>query len=542
MSLPKKVETKAPALTPEEKQAMLKKQHNFYSVSCDKDGIMKPIRIKKVKIIDKLLERNCYRFDQSDDNFTFISINENLIKEVSLETITDEFFDYVKTLEPCTHEVWTSGKDDNLMINLVVNKAMIREALVEKISEYFSKRILARLKYDGDINIKTDEKERMYFYYANGYVEVTPDGYTLKDYSTLNELIWESQVLNRDFKVNKTKGMYEKFIERVAGYKDITNKEPITERLKNRIESIRTMQAYLLHQYFDYKLKCPIFTDEKMSENSEPNGRTGKTLVNKALRAMKNREKDSTNVTEINGKDFIDKGKHKYENCSMSTVLTQINDVPRNYDIELLFNDITEGITVDKKNQQPFRVETKIGLTTNKSIRINGISAKDRVVFFEFSDHFNNHHSPQDEFGCWFFKEWDADEWNRFDTYMIEGASLFLKKGLLEAEYINLNRREVIEHTSQEFVDFMTDFQESGQVGTVEIVTFKYDERINKQSLFTAFIQSYQDYNNVKFKQKTFTLWLRKYAQNSADLQPISKANNTEGRSNGQDWIILKKK
>ncbi len=542
MNLPSKVDTKpSEILSDAEIEALLKKQHNFYSVSCDKDGIMKPLRIKKAKIIDKMMERNFYRFDINDD-FTFISINENRLKEITLENITDKFFNYVKELEPCTHKILVESNNESFERQITVTKSMIREALLEKIGEYFSKRLLARLQYNGKLKIKQDEKHKMFFYYSNGYVEVTPEGYTLKDYSTLNEMIWESQVLDREFVVNKTKGMYENFIKRVSGYKDKTNKEPITERIEKRIESIRTIQAYALHDYYDYKLKCPINTDERMSQNGEPNGRTGKTLFSKALQKMKNRDNDSTNAVEINGKDFLDNGKHKYEDCSLSTSLTIINDIPKNYDIDIMFNDITEGIKVNKKNQQPYRKQTKMVINTNKTIKINGESAKDRVVFFEFSDYFNKNHSPLDEYKCWFFTEWTDEEWNRFDTYMIESCVVFLKKGLIEAEYINLNNREVIEHTSPEFVDFMNDFIESGQAGIVDIVTFRYDERINKQSLFNAFTQAYSDFSNGKFKQRTFTSWLQKFTQNHATIHPISKAHNTEGRSNGMDWIIFKKK
>lgn len=543
--LPEIIETKptTETLTKEEKEARLKKQHDFYSVKIERDGSFKSLMIKKAKIIDRLMKNNFYRFDIDEDNFRFISINENTIKEVSIESITDSFFDYVKSLEPCPHDFTIETRDGGSVFTHNINKQLIRETLLEKVGEYFSKRLMARLVYQKKIEIKQDEKDKMYLYFRNGYVEITKDGYTLKDYSTLDKLIWESQVLERDFAPNRATGMYEKFIQRVSGHKEKTANSSVSDRVQKRIESLRTMQAYLLHNYFDYKLKCPVFTDEKISDNGEPNGRTGKTLVTKGMQLMKNRDRNSTNAVEINGKDFVDNGKHKYEAASLSTSLTLINDIVRNYDIELLFNDITEGISVNKKNQQPFKINTKIGLSTNKTLRINGDSAKDRVVFFEFSDYFNKNHSPLDEYGCWFFKEFDTAEWNKFDTYMIESCQLFLQKGMIEAEYINLNKREVIEHTSQEFFDFMNDFMESGKITNgVDEFAFVYDMRLDKRNLFSSFIHDYQDYNNAKFKQKTFTNWLRKYSQNNESLVPINKTNNTEGRSNGVDWVVFKKK
>ena len=220
------------------------------------------------------------------------------------------------------------------------------------------------------------------------------------------------------------------------------------ERISPRYESLVTIIGYLLHSHFSGKLKATIFTDSKISDM--PSGRTGKTLLGQALAYIKK-------YTEINAKDFDPANKHKYQEANLDTQIIHLNDVKKNFDIESLFNDITEGIVVDKKNVKPFKVKTKLMISANKTIRIEGASAKDRVIEFEFADHYNEKFSPEDEFGHWFFRDWSEAEWMKFYNFFLFCICSYLKKGIIVASPVNLNRRKLLENTSQEFVEFMDD-------------------------------------------------------------------------------------
>ena len=212
------------------------------------------------------------------------------------------------------------------------------------------------------------------------------------------------------------------------------------------------------------------------------------------------------NYTEINGKDFDPADKHKYDLAELATQLICLNDLRKNFVFENLYNDITEYITVNKKNQQPFKIRAKLIITTNKTIQTEGDSSKDRSIEFEMSDYYSSTKSPYDEFGVWFFSGWDVNQWADFDNFMVQCIVLYLEKGLIEVEPINLNRRKLIDNTCAEFVEFVTDMLDSGKL--------KYDFEYNKKEIFEEYLEEYPDLREHKFygSQRTFVKFLQRYA------------------------------
>ncbi len=537
------------------KQNELKQAHSFYSIK-HKSGIFQGITIKKAKIVDKLKEYNFFRFDIDEDTCRFVYIEDNKVREVNKEKITDKFVKFIESLEPYTHNVsYTYGKEQKTQtVGIEIKPNLIRETLFEKLSEYFSKALLYRLTPNKPIRIKKDTLMEKFFYYNNGFVKVTRKGFKFLDYKELDLNIWENQKLNRDFKEDKTKGDFEQFIECVC---TVRSQDDRTKYVfdKKRFEALKTIIGYNLHGYFNSKLRATILTDSRLSDDDEPNGRTGKTLLAKAMGEMLNykdeeRKNTSRVYCEINGKDFNPRDKHRYSDASIETQLININDLARNTTIETFFNDITEGITVDKKNEKPFGITAKIIISTNKTIRIDGDSAADRVLQFEFSDYFNKDRSPVSEFGGkWMFSKdyWKPKDYNQFDTFMISCVVDYLNKGIIEAPSISLHRRTLIDHTNHEFVDFIDDFingqpiEYKGQNNDLfddNIIKFEYGKKINKKLLCMAFIEQYPN-DHHKLSQVKFTKWLRAYAKHTDTLQDISKTNETEGRSNGLDWVMF---
>lgn len=534
----------------EAKQKQIEADHNFYSVKWEKDGSFKMLSIKKAKIVDKLMERNFFRFDIDTETSRFIYVNNNLVKEVNKESIVDIFMDFIENIEPLAHKTKIRDEDGNYnQTDYYINAEMIRHCIFEKITEYFSKAILFRLVSPVKIELKKDTRNEKFLYYTNGFVRITKDGFELLDYSKLDKFIWENQRLNREFKASVNQGIFEKFLLRVCGHK-AEFKAEIHPDIIQRLKCLKSIIGYLIHNYFDYELKNVIITDSRIGMDGEANGGTGKTLFGKALARILNHNDQSNVCAELNGKDFDFKDKHKYQDCSMETQLLVLNDIPKNYDIEEQFNDITEGIKVNPKNEKAYRVKTKILTSTNKTIYLNGESALRRVIQFEFSDFFNSQHSPQKEFGCWFFTDdWDAEEWNAFDTYMISCVIDFFRYNLIEPASINLHRRTLIDHSSMEFVEFMDELIKTGTVKTIDEIdgrkvesnlNITFGEQTNKSELYQAFLNAYpNDYDNKKFKQRAFTKWLRMYTKHSPEFKEITKENHLEGRSNSVDWIIF---
>lgn len=194
---------------------------------------------------------------------------------------------------------------------------------------------------------------------------------------------------------------------------------------------------------------------------------------------------------------------------------------------ENLFNDISDSITVDRKNMQPFSIRAKMLISANDTFRVEGSSAKDHVIEYELSDHYSADYSPQDEFGLWFFTDWSENEWLSFDNFMMESICLYLKHGVIEAPSINLEKRKKIQHTNIDFVSFMDEKIEKGEIKR----GFDY----NKQQLHSEFLDNFPEYREDRWLKRSanFTKWLKIYASYSSEL----KVKITERRSNNENLI-----
>ena len=474
----------------------------FYSPCYDKDGKLKDLKIDYTKWIEVLYNLGFRRFDM-DKNFVFVRVVNQIIEEVSVTHIQDAFIHFL----------------ENLPENL--NGGISREFLIGKFyrnpSHYFCENRLNLLRPKEPFTFNADTKEDCLIYFKNGFVRCNKDGYNLFPYTQLNGLIWKSQIVDRDFScINtmllqpKERGEFSHFTLNISG-NDL-----------NRYNSLTTIIGYLLHSHFLGKLKAVVFTDSKISD--VPNGRTGKTLLGQALGYVKK-------FTEINGKDFDTTNKHKYQEVNLDTQIVHLNDVRKNFDFECLFNDITEGIVADKKNTKPFKVKAKMIISTNKTICIEGASAKDRAIEFEFADYYNEKFSPEDEFHHWFFRDWNETEWLNFYNFCLFCICSYLKNGIIVAASVNLNRRKLLESSNPEFVGFMDSQVKDGNI--------KPNMEYDKKELFDRFLAEAPEYAEMKsFKQRRFTDCLRGYAKYSGYFSPIDPDVH-ERKSGGVRYIIF---
>jgi hypothetical protein len=267
-------------------------------------------------------------------------------------------------------------------------------------------------------------------------------------------------------------------------------------------------------------MKAVCLTDSTISESDE--GRTGKTLIGKALAKIKN-------VCEISGKSFNPENKFRYSEAEISTQVTFLNDLKKDFNFEMLYNDISEGITVEQKNKQSFPLRTKMIVSANSTLKISGASGKDRIIEFELTSHYSDKHTPQDDFKEWFFTEWNQTEWGYFDNFMMECISKYLHDGIIEPVQINLNRRKLIDHTNPDFYDWMEE-----QVQDKNIVPY---ERYEKKKLHELFLDSHPEYKaNLRSKLrnlKHFSKLLKVYAELSLDFGNVCN----EDKSNGVYYI-----
>lgn len=404
-----------------------------------------------------------------DKGYVFIKTENNILAETSLPKIKDHVLNNIRTKETLP-DCYKSE-----LLNRLISKSgyYVGEKLIECVTPI-------------DLKIKRDNKHSATFYYQNAVVEVSKDsGIKVTDYDNLNGLIWQSQILKRDFVLNTTeKSVFEKFLFNVAKQSD------------ERLNTIKSSIGYLLHGFKDSSnAKVIVLVDEKIPENQEPNGRTGKSLFGKAISQMKN-------SVRLDGKNFSFDKSFAFQQVKLDTEIMEFNDVRRDFDFERLFSVATDAMTVEKKNKDeftiPFDRSPKIVVSTNYTLKGTGDSFKARLFEIEFSDYYNASHQPKDDFHKMFFDEWDQKEWMRFDNFMLSCVEYYLNSGLNTYTTINLDRRKLIDNTSKEFVEF------------VENDGVLLNREYNKSDLHFNFTRHYPDFSQLK--QRSFTEWLKRYA------------------------------
>lgn len=522
----------AARMTVEEEPEPKNKLIPFFSAKVNGDKV--DINIYFIELVRLFKHLGFRRYDKDEGHF-IVHIKNNVVRECSVEDVVDAVEEY---LYQFSDEEIHDKKE--VTVETVINK------LYAGISTYFSERILARLRPSKPIRFNEHQKDRAFFYYRNGYVEVTEKEASLKPYSQLQGCVWENQILDRDYIPKQPhqfrKFSFYRFVQIISNNYDF---HPETKAANSLVDparelALKTVMGYLLHDYFERSLMGVILTDSKIDEDGENNGRSGKTLLVKALGHMLNRNENSATYKEINGKDFDPTRTHKYQTLRIDTRLVHLNDAKRNFKAEFLFNDVTEGFYAEGKNKTPFHIRAKVVVSSNNTIRIQGSSAKGRFIEVEVADYFNDRYTPEDEFGEWFFRDWDADQWGMFDSFMMHCVQSYFKHDVQRPSTINLDERKKLEETSPQFVEWM----ESKDKVFVPTNEEGDDIKFNKRDLFVDFIGRYPELRTGRYQLQpnTFTKWLKRYCQYDKTYLPVvkkedDKEGSKETRSNGQTFI-----
>ena len=437
-----------------------------------------------------LQQNNYFKFFPENQNtFTFINISENLVDETNEKRIKDFVLEKLLSMQ----EIGFSPYD-----------------YMASNPKFFQQDYLSFLE-TSNIEIMEDSQEECYLYFKNCAVKITENSIEKIDYVDIKGFVWRKQIIDRDFEeVDHHKSEYRKFMWLICG-KDA-----------EKYNSLKSVIGYLLHSFkTSASNKAIILNDETISEN--PNGGSGKGVFCNAISKMKK-------MSIIDGKNFEFNKSFPYQTVSQDTQVLVFDDVKKNFSFESLFSLITEGLTLEYKGQDairiPVRKSPKIIISTNYTIGGVGGSHERRKFEVEFSDYFNYKYTPLEEFGHLLFDDWSDLEWSMFDNYMIQCVQYFLKNGLSAHDFKNLEVRKFIKNTSFEFFEWTK--QDN------EITNIPFNQRLDKQIIYNAFLVDYPDYKTYKLSQKTFTKWVDAYCK-FYDFKYLA------GSSNGQRWFEILK-
>lgn len=417
-----------------------------------------------------------------ENTFTFLEKEDNFINEINENKIKDYVLD-----------VLLKRGEMN------VYDYMAKSRLV------FEPRFLSMLE-KAEFTMQEDTEDKAYLYFKNTAIEVNKSDKVRKiPYDELDGFVWKKQVVDRDFiETDHHHSEYRTFIWRCSG-----------ENVQN-YNSLKSVIGYLLHSHkTSVNNRAIIFNDEMISDN--PNGGSGKSLFCTAIGKIKN-------VAKVDGKTFDFQKTFPYQTVPIDSQVLVFDDVKKNFKFENLFSVITEGITLEYKNQPAIKLDIedspKIVITTNYTIKGEGGSFERRVFEIEMSSHYNANYTPEDEFGHRLFDHWDDAEWSRFDQFMINCLRYYLQNGLVPFRATNLDLRRIINETDKLFIDWI-----EGQ--------YRTNERIIKNEFFFQFKNDNSpDFDRMQTTH-IFSRWLKSYAN-------FKNYEYVENSTNGQRWFMFK--
>lgn len=426
------------------------------------------------------LERNGFKkfFPEDCQKPTWVKIISNKVVETSIEKIKDFVLDYLLTRNEV--DIWKYCAN---YPNLFSDKLLLMLDSVE----------LMMLK---------DTKTKSFFAFKNGILEVDKNQYKLVDYIDVNGYVWESQIIQRDWiSLDEYQNEYMNFIINVS------NGEPLP---------IECSIGYLLSTYKNkMNNKAIILNDEVISQN--PEGGTGKGLFVQGLRQIRK-------VSILDGKTFDDKKSFPYQTVSPETQVLVFDDVLKNFNFENKFSLVTEGMTLERKNKDAIKLKVedspKMVISTNYAIKGEGNSHDRRRHELEIAQYYGKNLTPYDEFGRQLFDDWDLEDFQKFDNYMIYCLQCFLKNGLIKQNSKNLKLRKFIAETSMEFYEWAEDFE-----------NLPRNRRLGKTEYHNRFIEEYQDFKKY-LQVKTFLKWVDKYCK-------FKEIEYDEGNTQGERWFML---
>lgn len=408
-------------------------------------------------------------YPSRESSFMLVSVADNIITEVLDDNIRDFVFEYLYDME------------DKTIYDAYAEKTK----LGQKDFLGFLPNIRPKFLHDG--------MGYAYIYFRNCAVKVTADSVEQIMYEDLGGYLWGRQRLDRDFIEVEYEGCeYNRFVSNISG---------------GDYERLRTMEStigYLMHNFNDVSFNpVVILNDETISD--KPEGGTGKGIFVSAISKLRN-------TITIDGKKFDPRDKFQYQRVTPDTQLLAYQDIEKNFRFDLLFSQITDGMTIEMKNKMqlyfPFEEIPKMVITTNHAVKGDGNSYERRQWELEFTQYYKNGFTPLQEFGHNLFDGWDTEEWHKFDNYMIANLQMFLSKGLIKSKFKNLKVRKLEAATSSEFREWC--------LGRDRLYNLDPNVDYTGQDLFNDFVSNYPDYaptGKARIANRTFYKWLDEYAK-----------------------------
>jgi len=247
-----------------------------------------------------------------------------------------------------------------------------------------------------------------------------------------------------------------------------------------------TALGYLCHRFHNPSVaKAIIAVDGKLSEVGSSHGRSGKSLFGKAVGKI-------VPQVYIGGKSkTLTEDQFLFEEVNEKTENVFFDDVRTNIDFEFFFPNITGQWKINAKGVGRYTLPeghpAKLFFSTNHMINGDGSSFTDRMHYIVFSDYYNDHRKPVDEFGSLFFDEWDKKQWNLFYNLIAYSIQLYFKFGLIEAPSRNIEKRRLRQMMGEEFLTWAEEYYAPKQQNDFNASSGNLELKIARKELYDDF-------------------------------------------------------
>lgn len=408
--------------------------------------------------------------DDNSDNPEYIHIVGNVVSKIKVGEIRQFVIQWVKD-----HH---KGRD---ILNLVLNSPRLASSALESLGEV-------------DLNFTDYTPECQYFFFANGTAKVSKpgngnDGIEFFDHRSegLTNYVWKENVMEHKFKKLEPMFRIKKITEENGkesldidilnvnshffGYLVNTSRlfwrteteynfedkpdqerrdylaahpfdiagegltdEQIWEQKQNLINKIFTM-GYMLHKYKSVtRAWAPMAMDNKIGEDDQCNGRSGKSFFFKTLSFL-------LKTVKLSGRNpkLMDDN-HVFEQVTQYTDMMLVDDCNKYLDLGLFYDNITSDMTVNPKNNHmftiPFDESPKIAFTTNYVPTNFDPSSQARALYMVFSDWYHEKtdendyresRSIRDDFHKTLYENgYTDDEWNNDINFWLQCCRFYL--------------------------------------------------------------------------------------------------------------------
>lgn len=469
--------------------------HRFYEV---KYSIRHPhhqrIEIDPLKVARLLMKLGYYQYCPEQGVEQYIHIQDKRITLITQSDIIVAMNDYIDSLPPLNGR-YTA--DDETTIDYTITAENLAGELLKQHGSIFSSALFIRMRYKGQLNIITDNRNTTYFYFLDTAITITPQGIRTTPYTDLDGYIWESSIIPLKYiDIPGEKSDFEQFCL------NICNQDP------TRLQSLMSILGYLMNYNFDHDELAIIFTDLNQ-DNSDTNrnaGGTGKGLLGKALAHMLNAGRNTSRYIAIPGKSLDMSKDTKYSLADITTQIIHLEDIKTNFDFRQLYNDIADGgAHIRQLYQKAFIRPVKFMLSTNLTINLSDESSRRRTILFELSNHYNSTHRPEHDFHRRFWgPEWTPIDWLLFYNFMLRCSLTFHQHDIIPPEELNYTIRRLHETTNTAFLTWFSTYIPQRETNERTLI---------KRQYYTQFTTRYPEYATGRYSitQNTFTAWCKRY-------------------------------